>query len=268
VQTGVADTQDPFWDLEIVGDYAYTATYSSARVVDLSDPTSPVEVGSLGRRASGFAVSDGHIFLASSDAKLIAMDISDPASPSYRGRASLPDSARKVAVADDYAYVTVLNGGVHIVDVSNPSQMAVVGVYQNGENFSDVAASGNHLLVADFDGLHIVDVTDPSAPVRVVLYDIDGSVSSVDVSGSLAYLGVDPLTVVDFSDASYPIRVGSVNSDLAPGEPNQIKVVGDKVYLAHNIGGVSIVRGCHAFFADGFESGDTSAWSSISAREP
>jgi len=42
--------------------------------------------------------------------------------------------------------------------------------------------------------------------------------------------------------------------------------VGDLVYLAHSIGGVTILRGCHAIFVDDFETGDTSAWAAVTAN--
>ena len=76
------------------------------------------------------------------------------------------------------------------------------------------------------------------------------------------------MTVLDVSDPSDPQPIGDLSFTVAPGSPEQIKVVGDMVYLAHYIGGVSIVRGCHALFVDGFESGDTLAWSPTTAQEP
>jgi len=260
IQISVAETQGPMWDLDVAGDVLFVATGSAFRRIDISDPHMPVEIGALGNGAIGMEISGDHIYLAASD-KLEIFDISNPASPSFRGRVTLPYLSRKVAVTNNHAFVRVAGYGLQIVEVSDPTHPTVVGVYGDGENFSDVAASGNHVFVAASDGLHILDVTVPSAPVQIALWDIDGSVSAVGVSGIYAYVGGDPLTVLDVSDPSHPFLFGRLDSMLAPGGPEQVKVAGDMVYLAHYIGGVSIVRGCHAIFVDGFESGDTTAWS-------
>lgn len=265
IQISVAETQGAMWDLEVAGDVLFVATGSSFRRIDISDPHAPVEIGAHGNGAIGMEISGDKIYLAASD-KLEIFDISNPASPLFRGRVTLLDDARKVAVTNDHAYVRVAGHGLQIVEVSDPTHPTVVGGYGDGEYFNDVAASGNHVYVASSEGLHILDVTVPGTPVRVALWDIDGSVSAVDVSGIYAYVGHDPLTVLDVSDPSHPFLVGRLDPMLAPGETEQVKVAGDMVYLAHYIGGVSIVRGCHALFVDGFESGDTAAWSFVAGQ--
>lgn len=259
VQISVTETEGPEWDLEVAGDVLFVATGSAFRRIDISNPYMPVEIGAHGNGAHGMEISGDDLYLAASG-RLEIFDISNPASPLFRGRVTLPVDASKVAVTNDHAYVSVVGHGLQIVDVSDPTHPTVVGEYGGGEYFKDVAASGAHVFVASFDGLHILDVTVPEAPVRIALWDIDGSVSAVDVSGIYVYFGGDPLTVLDVTDPSHPIPFGRMDPMLAPGAPEQVKVIGDMVYLAHFIGGVSIVRGCHAIFVDGFESGDTTAW--------
>lgn len=265
VPISVVETQGHIWDLEVADDVLFVATGSSFRRIDISDPQAPVEIGAHGNGAVGMEISGDNIYLAASN-KLEIFDISNPASPSFRGRVTLPDDARKVAVTNDHAYVTVDVHGLQIVEVTDPIHPTVVGECGGDQNFYDVAASGNHVFVAAFDGLHILDVTVPGAPALVAVWDIDGSVSAVDVSGIYAYVGQDPLTVLDVSDPSHPFLVGRLDPMLAPGRAEQVKVAGDMVYLAHYIGGVSIVRGCHALFVDGFESGDTAAWSFVAGQ--
>jgi hypothetical protein len=261
----VAESDGPMWDLEAVGDYVYVANGSVLRIVDMSDPFDPIDLGSTGRAAVGICISETHAYLASFDAGLTVMDISNPRSPSFRGQVAMPDYARKVAVANGHAYVTVPNHGLQIVNVSDPTHPTLEGEFGSGEYFSDVAAEGNNVFVVGSGVLRILDVTNPVSPVQIGFYDPEGGPSAVDVAGNFAYVGVDPLHVLDISDPSHPALLGELDPMLAPGAPEQVKVVGDLVYLAHYIGGVSIVRGCHAIFVDGFETGDTSAWARVTA---
>jgi len=226
-----------------------------------------VDLGGISNGAIGIEISGDFAYLASLSGKLVIMDISDPAYPTTQGSVALPVNARKVAVSGSHAYVTVVGHGIQVVDVSDPNNPTVVGEFGAGEYYYDVDASGNHIFVADTDGLHILDVTVPATPIEVGHYYGGSSVISVAVNGSQAYLGEDELRVIDVSDPTNPHSIGVLSAMEATGYAERIKVEGDFVYLAHRIGGVSIVRGCHAIFVDGFESGDTTAWTTADATD-
>jgi hypothetical protein len=97
--------------------------------------------------------------------------------------------------------------------------------------------TGSNLLGA----LEIFDMSSPTNPVRVVTYNTGGSASSVDVSGSYAYLadGVTDLQVLDVTNPANPRRVGSYDTDEwnnigaeHGGAALQMQVVGRLVYSA------------------------------------
>jgi hypothetical protein len=268
VQISVAVSDGPFWDLEAVGDALYVANASSLRWIDVSDPLAPFEIGSNGNGARGFDVAGDRLYIASSADRFEVFDISQPTSPAFQGRLMLPDSAHKVAVTSGHAYVAVWDHGLQIIDVSTPGGLSVVGAYGGVEYFSDVAASDSHVFVVGSGDLRILDVTTPASPIEVAIYDVGSGVRSVDVAGQYAYLGREPMTVLDIADPSSPVAIGALDPTLAPGDAEQVKVVGDMVYVAHYIGGVSIVRGCHTLFVDGFESGGVGDWSSSQGAAP
>ena len=267
VKIAVAESDGPIWDLAVVEDWVYVANGGSFRKIDVSDPHAPVDLGGISNGAIGIEISGDFAYLASFSGKLVIMDISDPAYPTTQGSVALPVNARKVAVSGSHAYVTVVGHGIQVVDVSDPNNPTVVGEFGAGEYYYDVDASGNHIFVADTDGLHILDVTVPATPIEVGHYYGGSSVISVAVNGSHAYLGEDELRVIDVSDPTNPHSIGVLSAMEAAGYAERIKVDGDLVYLAHYIGGVSIVRGCHAIFVDGFESGDTTAWTTADATD-
>jgi hypothetical protein len=81
------------------------------------------------------------------------------------------------------------------------------------------------------------------------------------VAGAYAYVaaGSSGLRVIDVSDPAAPVEVGFYDT---PGEAWGVAVAGDYVHLADGSAGLDVFSDC-LLFADGFESGDASAWSAI-----
>jgi hypothetical protein len=89
----------------------------------------------------------------------------------------------------------------------------------------------------------------------------------VAVSGSHAYVAwsFDGLRVIDVSDPFSPVEVG--HSDT-PGDATDVTVAGGRLYVADSMAGMEIFWACGVkIFTDGFESGDTSAWSGFWSRK-
>ena len=108
------------------------ADYSAGlRVVDVSDPAAPLEVGFLDTpsRAESVSAAGGYAYVADWASGLRVVDLSNPVCTT-RGR-SPRDAGRAwgVAVAGDLAYVVGWQSGLEVVDVSPPSAPVEVGVY-------------------------------------------------------------------------------------------------------------------------------------------
>ena len=61
------------------------------------------------------------------------------------------------------------------------------------------------------------------------------------------------------STPSAPVEVGFYDT---PGDARGVTVSGGYVFVADSEAGMEVFRGC-SIFADDFESGDASAWSSV-----
>ena len=72
-------------------------------------------------RASGLAVSGSLVYVADEESGLRVIDISNPARPREVGFIDTPGQARKIALSGIFAYVADGEGGLRIVDVSNPA---------------------------------------------------------------------------------------------------------------------------------------------------
>lgn len=192
--------------LAVSGDYLYVSSWASGlRVVNISDPLHPIEVGSnTSSGCFGRIVIQGDYAYAY-DFGVQVFDISDPTHPIVMG---------------------------HYVP-SGPF-----------EAIRDMAVVGTHLYVAahyqDFDlcykdtsGLYIADISDPTAPVEVGSYKVSGCVGAIDavrVVGNYAYVGFQ---IMDVSDPSHPVFAGSVAA-----EGDDIDVSGHYLYI---LGGGGIV---------------------------
>jgi hypothetical protein len=162
-----------------------------------------------------------------------------------------------------------------VFDLSEPSAPVGVGGLELGHGWisplcvcsyaHDLAFSDGYAYVAERSyaggsGLRVIDVSDPTAPVQVALVETPGEALGVAVSDGYAYVadGGSGLRVFDVSAPSAPIEVGSYDT---PGTAWDVAVAGAYAYVADEEAGLEILLSCAALFIDGFESGDTSAWS-------
>ena len=135
----------------VSGAYAYVANWAGGlRVIDVSNPSSPREVGAYDTPgdALGVAVSGAYAYVAAGSLRVV--DVSNPASPREVGAYDTPRWAYGVAVSGPYAYVAA--GSLRVVDVSNPASPREVGYYDTPGFARGVAVSGAYAYVADEDG--------------------------------------------------------------------------------------------------------------------
>ncbi|MFQ5879413.1 MAG: carboxypeptidase regulatory-like domain-containing protein [Dehalococcoidia bacterium] len=185
---GPRDARDVF----VSGGFAYVADFQSGlRIVDVSDPTDPVEVGLLDTpdTAYGVFVSADLVFVADQDSGLRVVDLSTPSAPVEVGLDTF-GLAWDVFVSGDLAFLPAGVGGLRIVDVSTPSAPVEAGSLALPSDALDVFVAGGLAYVADAAGLRIVDVFTPTAPVGMSFLDAPDRTSAVFVSGDLVYMAV------------------------------------------------------------------------------
>jgi hypothetical protein len=120
-------------------------------------------------RAFGVAVDGSYAYVAAFAAGLRVVDVSNPIAPFEVGSFDLPGEAESVAVVGRYAFVTIRNDGpdLWVIDVSDPTAPFRVGSYGVPGVANDVEAAGKHVYVATSDGLWVLDVSNPEAPASV-----------------------------------------------------------------------------------------------------
>lgn len=221
----------------VSGNYAYVAAdMGGLRVLDVSSPSSPVEVGSLAiSDARRVFVLDNRAYVVSSGSpsKLWVVDVTSPASPASMGSCQVQGS-NGIFVLGNTAYVACgWQGGIQIVDISDPASPTVESSYGAGSKYGyDVSAYSNYAYVAGSSGgLIVLDVTDPEAPTEVsVLTDIKANRIRIRYpSAYVVFGGDDGFRELDLSDPASPAVTRQF--EMAVGVQS-LYASGDRLYLS------------------------------------
>jgi hypothetical protein len=196
-----------------VGDLAYVAARDyppGLRVIDVSNPALPVELGALDT-PGGAATHDVEVvgdlaYVAAGYAGLRVIDVSDPTGPVGLG-AIWAVEARDVEVVGDLAYVADGGYGVYklrVIDVSEPAFPVELGALRTPRTPYDVEVVGGLAYVADGEsGLRIIDFGPEYASALIADLDIKpgsdpNSINpSIDGEIPVAILGSDTFDVMD-----------------------------------------------------------------------
>jgi hypothetical protein len=199
-------------EIIVEGDYAYVMESSGRglRIVDVSDPAAPDEVGAYDEEGA-LAVAGDYVYVAN-DFGLTILNASNPAAPAEVGSDS--EGARAIAIAGDYVYLALNSGGLRILDVSDPANPQRVGSYSTSALATDVAVSGSYVYLTEHSGgnLRILDVSNPTAPTQAGLSTVPSQPDDVAVAGSYAYVADGAsLYIFNVSNPASPSLAGSRN---------------------------------------------------------
>lgn len=185
--------------------------------------------------------------------------------PKVVGSHNTPWYARDIWVSGDYAYVSDLNSGVQVFDISDPTAPDSVGTFPAATFASDIEIDGNYAFVADgTNGFRILDVSDPANPSQLSLIAMPGYARGATIEGDYAFVAVlgfvlespSYLVVVDISDPERPFIAATRN---LPSWAVDAYVSGDYVYVATAPGGLnifSITDPANPVFLSNFPTGD------------
>jgi len=155
------------------------------------------------------AYANGKAYIAYGTAGLRIVDVSAPASPSLLSTLPLPGESRGVVVKGNTAFVAAMDGGVHVVDVTNASIPVKLSTIATSRA-RGIALNGNQVYVATRDsGLVVLNVTTPASPVwltNVRGLDVEAVAASGTVLGASFYSSVQ---FYDVTDPSNPVAKGS-----------------------------------------------------------
>jgi hypothetical protein len=239
--------------VHVRGSHAFLGAYTAGlRVLDVTDPTAPREVGAFERPfdAGPVFVSGSRAYVGDLYFGLWILDVSNPEAPTELGNTlSSADSVLSVHVVGDYAYIASDEEGLVIYDVSNPAQPVKVGHnWLGGVGTVEVFVQSQFAYVGSA-GLRVLDISDPTNPAEIGAYPVGAR--AVQVHGAHAYVaGAQGIVMIDVSNPYAPREISRFDTW---GGSSDLVVAGDKVYVADGAGGLVVlcVLGENAADVDG-----------------
>jgi len=183
----------------VQGQFAFVADgLEGLRILDVSDPSSLVEVGYYDR------------FLA---------------------------WVFRVVVSGDLAFAATSHDGLTILDISSPADPHLIRSYETPGYAYGIALSGSYCMVCSWPNLVVFDVSDPSNAILAGSIGIDFGMGEIVVSEALAYIaaGYGGLQIYDISRPADPTLIGATDEH---GSARNLSLDGDRAYLAYDEWGV------------------------------
>jgi hypothetical protein len=154
--------------LESSGQYLYLGMSSNTAILNVSQPASPVLVGTIPVAATSLARTNNTLFAGTANDGLAVIDITNPAQPTIVRTLLLTDFPLKVKVSGNLLFVADSSAGLLIYDISTPTAPVLLSKVTSFAAVADVGVTGTTVFVAaDVDGLGIINVSNPAQPVVV-----------------------------------------------------------------------------------------------------
>jgi len=239
---------------KVLGSYGYVAAGSFLQILDLSNPSQPVEAGRIslpGRCGSIDVVGNRAYVTVSTDnwtGWLTVIDVANAIAPVELGSLYLLDSPGAPQVVGDFAYLRLGDSfggdGLVVLNVRDPSQMVEVGRYQFIGGLAAFQVVGRYAygLVrgSEDKGLNVLDLADPAHPTRVGRYPWEGETLALEellVQGRYAFVTLhgdtNRVDILDVGDPTQPVKVGEYYAERAV---SALAMAGNILYTTSDTG--------------------------------
>lgn len=220
------------YGMTIDGNLAYLIGAGGMRIVDVSNPAIPTQIGRWNSSSSGYdvVIRDGLAYCAIYMGGLTILDVSNPGAISFVGRESV-NYATQLVLSGDHVVVAAETRGIVLLDVANPENPKTVKTVRTSGNAVDVALYGDYLYVAEENkGVQIFDSPHPEDSKYLGQIDTPGDATVVVVDGDELYVGdsVAGLLIYSLVDPASPGPLGQV---LLSGYIREISILGDIAYV-------------------------------------
>lgn len=226
----LGDATQELHAIDIVNNHAVVVKgRNGVAILDLSIPRIPTQVGELnGIDAHDLAIwedtvcviggrtaaSSGNWRVSSVRTSFSLVNISNPHEPQLLFTDS--EFSEKhgeilfVEMSEAHAFVTLINNGLKIFDISSPTNPVEVAHLEFSGFWTDIEIRGGTAYVISDNSLHVLNIDDPTNPSSLGKVPVTGD--TVDIQGRFAYvgdtfassLGGYGVAIVDISDHEFP----------------------------------------------------------------
>jgi hypothetical protein len=240
---------DYLYGLDVVNNLVYMMG-NNLYILDVTDPSNPVEIGSCWIWGHNIVVEGGYAYICDpAMGMLYVTDISDPEHPTNRVQYlyNLPlDIVTDLKVSGNRAYIVGADrhdGGsdcyLCVLDISNPLNPTTIGS-QIFDSLSGIAVNGDYLYMARADsGLTICSIQEPFIPLTQI--STLNPMASEIADGYLYLSCRGSFCTMSLQDPLHPVVMGSCELPNAGG--SQLAVSGGLVYISDNLStGIRVVN--------------------------
>ena len=186
---------------------------------------------------------EGTTLYVGSGLHVLALDASDPTKLSLLGTSALLPQFVESLVSDGNGtlYACCGEGGLVILDVSNPAEPQILGTLDTRGYTEDMVPDGDYAVLADGPlGVQVVDFSDPANPVLVSSAYSLAYVYAVALQNGIVYAagGGSGLFTVDLGDPLNPKEAGLLPLD---GFQYDVQIANGRLYTAGAWGGVHVL---------------------------
>ena len=208
--------------------------------VDITDPSNPVKVGSVGgwEDPRAMVLRDSLLYCAEAY-RFEVFNVANPRQPEWMGRCDAYSSALGLCVQDTWAYVAPRLQIINVADPTSP-----VRIYEG----SGSRLNGRGIAVRDtfayflsnYDTLWVYSISNPYAPA-IIGWSPSGSHRGFDLVllDSYAYAGCQDFRVFSLSSPAQPTSVGYYET---PYYAMDIDTSGGYIYVACYLAGVEVLE--------------------------
>ncbi len=202
--------------LLIDGDRLYLADGNNGIKIFKRSATGLVLSGIWSSNANSYgplAIKGNYLFVGQGSSLTKVIDVSNPGSPQSKASiVSSPDSVTDLHINNNRLFLSQINDGISIYDITNPVASSKLGSFKPRGSTFRCKTSGNYAYVAsDSGGLRVYNVSNPVSASEVGYYDPAGFCYDLELAGKYAYMAASSqgILVLDISDPSGPFLLNT-----------------------------------------------------------
>lgn len=186
----------------MLGDIAYLTDINLLRIVNISNPSNPIQISAITCGAFSVVVKDDYAYVTAGSSSLKIINISDPYNPTSVGFYSTGGYSYNLFIHDDYAFIADIYNGLCIVDISDPSNPVLISECLIDYAYDVFVENDYAYIAAQNDGLKIVSIADIYEPEIVGELDFTSLTNGVFVEDDIIYIanGSNGLQIVQITN--------------------------------------------------------------------
>jgi hypothetical protein len=229
VSTFLPALESGFEYTQVVGSIAYAASKIGLYILDVADPSNPIELGFSPSNYGSWHVHvvDSIAYLPEFDAGIRVVNVSDPANPIDLGNILTPGPAYWMGSIGTHAYVAELWGGVEIFDITDASAPVSLGTHDGYADAFHIKGDTIYIATSNY-GLEMWDISSSPNFVYIGEYGTGSYSGEIYYAGGYAYasLAEKGIGVFNITTPNDPVLLTTIEIEA----PRAIHGSGNYVY--------------------------------------